>query len=135
MSLVFPIFGLLLSLSYIKGARLQIRKYMNDSDNFPTLAALFWVGQTFTLFVIALDSLAIRESTTHMTMEQLESYQLAILIVNLCIELLFWLLAIAVISILSITHCLTGEKYATQKKILSKNCLTLSAVPSSAPEK
>ena len=63
MSLVFPIIGLLLSLSYTKGAHLQIRKYRNEPDNFPALAALFWVGQTFAIFVIVLDILATKLHT------------------------------------------------------------------------
>ena len=115
MSLVFPIFGLLLLLSYTKGARLQIRSYMNDSDNFPTLAALFWIGQTFTILVIVLDILAIIEhKTPHMNIDTLENYQCAILIVNLAIEFCFWFFAIVVVLLLSVTHYINDE-YRVQK--------------------
>ena len=114
MSLAFPIFGLLLSLIFIKGARLEIRQYMNDPENFSTIAALFWIGQTFTIFVIVLDCLAIgEEMTTHTAMERLAYYQYVILIVNLTIECFFWLLAIVVVLMLSITHCITDPDNST----------------------
>ena len=111
-SLVFPIFGLLFAISYTKGARLQIRKCMNDPENFPMLAALFWIGQTFTIFVIVLDILAINEEmTTHM----LENYQCGIIIANLIFEVGFLLFAFVIVFLLSITHCITGDaaKYKT----------------------
>ena len=131
MSLVFPIFGFLLSLSYIKGARLQIRKCMNDPENFPTIAALFWVGQTFTIFVIVLDCLTIgEEKTTHTAMERLAYYQYVILIVNLTIECFFWLFAIVVVLILSITHCITGNfKLTDFKKKCIKNLFHIVCCP------
>jgi hypothetical protein len=130
MSLAFPIFGLLLSLIYIKGARLQIRKCMNDPENFPTIAALFWVGQTFTIFVIVLDCLAIgEEMTAHTAMERLAYYQYVILIVNLTIECFFWLFAIVVVLILSITHCITNFKLTDFKKKCIKQLFLIVCCP------
>jgi hypothetical protein len=103
MSLVFPVFGLLFALSYAKGARLQIRKQLNDPENFSTLAALFWVGQTFSIFVIVLDILAINDTYT------LENYQRGIIIANLIFEVCFWLSAFVIVFLLSITHCIIGD--------------------------
>ena len=116
MSLVFPSIGLLLFLSFIKGARLHIRKYMNDPNTFPTLAALFLIGQNFTIFVIILDCFAIHEDkTSHTSMEKLKHYQHIILIVNLVIECFFCYFAIVIVLILSITHCISS-KYESSKE-------------------
>ena len=112
-SLVLPILGLLFALSYAKGARLQIREHLNDPENFSTLAALFWVGQTFSIFVIVLDILAINEeSAAHM----LEYYQHRIIIANLFFEVGFLLFAFVIVFLLSITHCIIGDAAKYKKK-------------------
>ena len=56
--LVLPIIVLFLCWYNVFGARVYIRTYMNETKNYPTLAALYWIGQTFTLFVIVMDILA-----------------------------------------------------------------------------
>ena len=38
---------------------------MNEPNNYSTLAAMYWIGQTFTLFVIVMDGLAINEEYDH----------------------------------------------------------------------
>ena len=124
MSLIFPIFGLLLSLCYAKGARLQIRIFMNEPNNFPTLAALFWVGQTFTLLVIVLDCLAISKDMTTQ-MERHEHYQHVILILNLIIEWFLWLFSFVIVLVLSITHCIKQHS----KKDFIKYCFRYLCFP------
>ena len=123
MSLVFPVFGLLFALSYAKGARLQIRKHLNDPENFSTLAALFWVGQTFSIFVIVLDILAINDTHT------LENYQRGIIIANLIFEVCFLLFAFVILFLLSITHCITGDTAKYYKKTCVKYAFCISYFP------
>lgn len=84
MSLAFPLLGLLLCSCYMKGARLSIRRYMHNPQHFSIISSLFWIGQSFTILVIVLDSRAINEDrATHMFMKELESYQLIIVGLNL----------------------------------------------------
>ena len=78
-SLVLPLVGLILLLIFTKGAGFHVRKYMNDPHNFPTLAAVFWIGQTFTLLVIAFDSRAIHEELTTHTMKSTEVQTLGVM--------------------------------------------------------
>ena len=59
LSLVFPVITLFLCWLYVKGARVYIREYINEPTNYPTLAALYWIGQSFTFFVIVMDALAL----------------------------------------------------------------------------
>ena len=106
MSLIFPLVGLVLCSCYLKGARLDIRKYMNDPHHFSTLASLFWIGQSFTIFVIVLDIFAINEERAiNIVMKKLEDYQLNIVKINLAIECVTCLFPIVILLMLGIIHC------------------------------
>ena len=96
-SLFLPTVGLLLCYCFTKGASLHAQKYMNDPLTFPTLAALFWIGQTFTMLIILLDFSAIYEDMHTNSMEMLETYQIVIVWFNLFIEMFTLLLTFLVL--------------------------------------
>ena len=69
--LIFPIMTLFLCWLCTKGARAYIRNYISKSEphnnNYPTIAAVYWIGQSFALFVIVADVFALlsKRDTNH----------------------------------------------------------------------
>ena len=72
-----PIAVLVLVWITVRGAFSYIRVRINDAECFPTVAALFWIAQAFTLFVIIMDALAISENAAVDANNKLQPYQLA----------------------------------------------------------
>ena len=72
-----PIAALVLVWITVRGAFSYIRVRINDAECFPTVAALFWIAQTFTVFVIIMDALAISENEAVDANNKLQPYQLA----------------------------------------------------------
>ena len=72
-----PIAVLVLVWITVRGGFSYIRVRINDAECFPTVAALFWIAQTFTLFVIIMDALAISENAAVDANNKLQPYQLA----------------------------------------------------------
>ena len=58
----------------VHGAFPYIRSHINDPEIFPNVATLYWIGQTFTLFVIALDILALSQNSKVEEYNNLEFY-------------------------------------------------------------
>ena len=71
-----PLAAIVLIWVGVHGAFPYIRSHINDSEIFPNVAALYWIGQTFTLFVIAMDVVALSENSTIDEYDKLEYYQL-----------------------------------------------------------
>ena len=96
LAIIMPIFVLILIWLYVYGARAHVRRHINNADNYPTIAALYWIGQTFTVFVIIMDILAIYPSVFNNTKPHnlaLQSYQFTIIIAIMCFELCFLILS------------------------------------------
>ena len=74
-----PLAAIVLIWVGVHGAFPYIRSHINDSEIFPNVAALYWIGQTFTLFVIAMDVVALSENSTIDEYDKLEYYQLLFL--------------------------------------------------------
>ena len=63
--IVMPVITLIALLIYIHGAHIYIRNKVKDPKQFPTIAALYWIGQTFSVYVIIMDILALKASHPH----------------------------------------------------------------------
>ena len=72
----------------VHGAFPYIRSHINDPDIFPNVAALYWIGQTFTLLVIALDILALSKNSKVEEYNMLDHYQLTFLSLITILEIL-----------------------------------------------
>ena len=77
LSIGLPIAVLVLVWITVRGAFSYIRVRINNAECFPTVAALFWIAQTFTVFVIIMDALAISENAAVDANNKLQPYQLA----------------------------------------------------------
>ena len=86
LSLVTPIIAMVLGWIYLHGALAYIRRSITTVDNFPIIAALYWIGQTFTLFVFLMDIAAIAESTNLNDNEALFTYQYYTIMMIILVE-------------------------------------------------
>ena len=98
-----PLAAIVLIWVGVHGAFPYIRSHINDSEIFPNVAALYWIGQTFTLFVIAMDVVALSENSTIDEYDKLEYYQLLFLSLITILEIvgLFICFVFAFISLFS----------------------------------
>ena len=98
-----PLAAIVLIWVGVHGAFPYIRSHINDSEIFPNVAALYWIGQTFTLFVIAMDVVALSENSTVDEYDKLEYYQLLFLSLITILEIvgLFICFVFAFISLFS----------------------------------
>ena len=85
--LVMPIISLLLCWFYAYGTRAYLRRHVNNSDNFPAIAALYWIGLTFVVFVVSMDLVTLFESSNHQSV-RLQEFQSKIIFVVVIIEIL-----------------------------------------------
>ena len=74
-----PVSAIVLIWVCVHGALPYIRSHINDSEIFPNVASLYWIGQTFTLFVIVMDVLALCENSTIDEYDKMKNYQLVFL--------------------------------------------------------
>ena len=77
LALGLPIVACVLVWVSVHGAFPYIRSHINDSDIFPSVAALYSIGQTFSLFVIFMDIIALLQNLAVDEYDRLEGYQLA----------------------------------------------------------
>ena len=125
--LVLPIIVLFLCWYNVFGARVYIRTYMNETKNYPTLAALYWIGQTFTLFVIVMDVLATARghqkehinSSTYDEKRGLVYYQYRIVIIVCAVECVSLIASIVHVVLL----CVNQRLYKDDNKTFWKGCL------------
>ena len=98
-----PLAAIVLIWVGVHGAFPYIRSHINDSEIFHNVAALYWIGQTFTLFVIAMDVVALSENSTVDEYDKLEYYQLLFLSLITILEIvgLFICFVFAFISLFS----------------------------------
>ena len=83
-----PLAAIVLVWVGVHGAFPYIRSHINDPDIFPNVAALYWISQTFTLFVIALDILALSKNSQVEEYNMLDHYQLIFLSLLTILEIL-----------------------------------------------
>ena len=101
LAIIIPLFVLLLIWFYVYGARAYVRRHINNAENYPTIAALYWIGQSFTVFVITMDVLALYHNFALTTENEaagntnpqrahqvLRSYQFIIIILIIVFEIL-----------------------------------------------
>ena len=69
-----PVYAIVLIWVCVHGAFPYIRSHINDSEIFPNVASLYWIGQTFTLFVIVMDVLALCENSTIDEYDKMKNY-------------------------------------------------------------
>lgn len=107
----FPVFAVILVLIGVFGVFPYIRSHINNEENFPRIAAFYWIGQTFTLWVIIMDIQALLEnSIIHHQHNGLKVYQviflcLVIIVEILCLVLSFLLALVPLFSHYKGTHC------------------------------
>ena len=94
-----PVISLLIFLIYIHGAHIYIRHKVKDPKQFPTIAALYWIGQTFSVFVIIMDILALKASHQH------NSFFAALFSIIIPIEILSLLLSLVIVLISTFGRC------------------------------
>ena len=104
LSIGLPIAALVLVWVSVHGAFPYIRSYLNDSENFPCVAAFYWIGQTFSLFVIIMDIMALVENSNVEQHNSLEAYQIAFISLIFVAEILGLSLSIVVAFITLLSH-------------------------------
>ncbi|CAI8053281.1 hypothetical protein GBAR_LOCUS29142, partial [Geodia barretti] len=104
LSIGLPIAALVLVWVSVHGAFPYIRSYLNDSENFPCVAAFYWIGQTFSLFVIIMDIMALVENSNIEQHNSLEAYQIAFISLIFVAEILGLSLSIVVAFITLLSH-------------------------------
>ena len=88
-----PIAAVVLVWVSVHGSFPYIRRHFNDPENFPSLAAFYWIGQTFSVFFIIVDIIALVENSK---VDSLKAYQIAFIILVVVIEMLGISLSIVV---------------------------------------
>ena len=88
----------------VRGAFPYIRILLNDPENFPSVAALYWIGQTFTLFVIVMDLHALSENSAVDVNNSLSSYQLVFLWFITVVEIIGLLINLLLALVPLISH-------------------------------
>ena len=73
--------------------------------NFPSIVAIYWIGQTFVLFVIVMDILALQENSALDNHGTLEGYQFTILTIVVFVEILGLLLNTVLAFVPLFSHC------------------------------
>ena len=86
---------------YVKGARLHISEYLNNSQHHSTLAALFGVGKMVTIFVAVMDIMSFTVD------EEMSTYMVAITAIAFTLEVIMILLNISLISGFCINQCVS----------------------------
>ena len=71
----------------VRGAFPYIRSHINDSDNFPMVAAFYWIGLTFTFFVIVMDVTALAKNGAFGKRDSLQLYQLIFILLITIFEI------------------------------------------------
>ena len=124
LSIGLPIAALVLVWVSVHGAFPYIRSYLNDSENFPSVAAFYWIGQTFSLFVIVMDVIALVENSKIEQHNSLEAYQIAFISLIFVAEILGLSLSIVVAFITLFSHATyTKCKYAFEAFVKCFKCL------------
>ena len=105
--IIFPVFAILLGWLSMYGAFPYIRSHINNDEVFPSIAALYWIGQTVTIFVIVMDIATLSEGSK---IHSFQNYQLVFVGLVIVVEILsmilsFLLLLVSVASHLQNTSC------------------------------
>ena len=124
LSIGLPIAALVLVWVSVHGAFPYIRCYLNDSENFPSIAAFYWIGQTFSLFVIVMDIIALVENSKIEQHNSLEAYQTAFISLIVVAEILGLSLSTVVDFITLFSHTKdTKCKHAFEAFVKCFKCL------------
>ena len=99
-AVIGPIICLVLCWFFVYGARAYIRNVINNPNNFPTIAALYWIGQSFTLYVIIMDELTLWEYVN----VGLQNDHYHIVLVTRSLEFCFFITYIFIATVLLISH-------------------------------
>ena len=83
---VLPVFTFVLILTSVFGVVPYIRSHINDSDNFPRVAALYWIGLTFAVYVSAMDVVALLKNEALDERDTLLHYQFIIIVFITAVE-------------------------------------------------
>ena len=105
--IIFPVFAILLGWLSMYGAFPYIRSHINNDEVFPSIAALYWIGQTVTIFVIVMDIATLSEGSK---IHSFQNYQLVFVGLVIVVEILsmilsFLLLLVSLASHLQNTSC------------------------------
>ena len=104
MVIVLPLLSLVFMWVSIRGAIPYLRSYINDSNNFSSIASFYWIGQTVTIFVITMDIISLFKSSDLVQNERLEPYQVGILIAMIVIEGLGFVITLAMLLLSLCSH-------------------------------
>ena len=107
-----PIIALSFCWCYIKGTRLHIRKILNKPGHHSSLAALVCVGQTFTLYVAIMNTVALSK-------DGIVDYMQGFIIFITTVEYIAFALITVLVFILSCNQCLKRNELL----IYSFNCV------------
>ena len=83
-----PVFAFVLVWISVRGAFPYIRSHINDSDSFPSVAALYWIGLTFTFFVIVMDVTALVKNAAFGKRDSLQLYKFIFILLITIFEIL-----------------------------------------------
>ena len=122
LAIIAPVLCLLLCWFIVFGSRAYIRKTVNNPENFPTIAAIYWIGQTFAVYVIAMDGLAL----WHNTSVSLPTDHYGIVLTTLILEIVT-LIAYVCVSILFLifNYCACCTHFCTHffRKMFNCTCI------------
>ena len=114
LSLILPFFALFLIWMGVYAAFPYIRRHINNPENFPSIAALYWIGNTFTCFVIVMDMLTLFSSPKTDEHGSLFSYQYYSVLVITIVEVSLLLLGFI---------CSVIPLFSHRKSVAYKTCI------------